>query len=414
MSEVHDPYAALRIGDYRCLFAGSVLSNLGLGALTMVVGWEMYERTRSALMLGYTGLAQFLPVLLLSLVAGQVADRFSRRLVVQLAQSTIGLAAVGLALLSAAQGPIELIFVCLVLVGTGRTFSMPARASLVPQLVPADVLPNAITWSTSGFQISNIAGPAVGGILIAWTGKASPAYALTATCCLVCVLLLIPVRPRETVRTAGARTLESLLAGVRFVFRSELLFAAITLDLFAVLLGGATALLPVFAASILDVGAVGLSWLRSAPALGALLMGLFLAHRAPMKRAGLAMLMSVYGFGAATIVFGGSKVYLLSFAMLLLAGALDNISVVVRHTLVQILTPDEMRGRVAAVNTVFISSSNELGEFESGLTAHWVGPMGSVVGGGAGTILVVLFAMYRWPALLRLKKLHEMSPERAQ
>jgi len=409
MSAAHDPYAALRIRDYRCLLAGSILASVGMEVLAVTVGWELYERTGSPAMLGYAGLAQFLPVLLLALVTGQAADRFSRKLVVQVAQTTIALSALGLATLSWLQGPVELIFVCLLTAGVGRAFAMPARAALIPQVVPTPQLSNAIAWQTSGFQIANVSGPALGGALIAAYGEALRAYQVAACCCLACAVLFVPIRPRATARGATGRSLESLLAGVRFVFRTELLLAAITLDLFAVLLGGATALLPVFAKDILEVGPAGLGWLRAAPAGGAFVMALALAHRPPLKKAGRAMLLAVAGFGAATIVFGLSRSFPLSLAMLALAGALDNISVVVRHTLMQLLTPDEMRGRVAAVNSVFISSSNELGAFESGITAQWLGPIASVVVGGAGTIQVVLLVMYFWPALLRLGTLHEAA-----
>jgi MFS family permease len=382
-----------------------VLATVGLEVQAVAVGWELYQRTESPLALGLTGLAQFLPVLLLALPAGQVADHFSRKAVLQVAQGVMALTFLGLAALSYWQGPVALVFVCLVLSGCCRAFTMPARTSLLPQVVPIEVLANAVTWNSSGFQLANVAGPALGGLVIALTGQAVAAYLLAAACAVGCVLVLIPVRPRVPARQPLSRSLESLLAGVRFVWHSELLLAAITLDLFAVLLGGAVALLPVYARDILGVGAEGLGWLRAAPAVGALLMAALLAHRPPMRRAGPTLLVAVAGFGAATVVFGLSRHVTLSFAMLLLIGALDNISVVVRGTLMQVLTPDDMRGRVAAVNSVFISSSNELGAFESGLTAHLFGPVISVVAGGIGTILVVVAVMLRWPNLLGLREL---------
>jgi hypothetical protein len=234
-------------------------------------------------------------------------------------------------------------------------------------------------------------------------------YAFAGLCCLVCAVLLIPVRPRAVEQRTETRSLASLLAGVRFVWNTEVLLAAITLDLFAVLLGGATALLPIYADQILGIGSFGLGCLRAAPALGALVMAMVLAHRPPLRHAGRALLLSVAGFGLATIVFGLSENVWLSFAMLALIGALDNVSVVIRGTLMQLLTPDAMLGRVAAVNAVFISSSNELGAFESGLTAYWFGPVLSVVGGGVGTILVVVAAMIGWPALRRLGPLHKVE-----
>jgi MFS family permease len=412
MASTHDPYGALRYRDYRCLLGGSVLASVGGEVLAVAVGWELYERTGSAAVLGLSGLAQFLPVLLLALPAGQAADRFSRKVLLQLAQTMMALAAGGLAFLSLVKGPISLVFVCLLLAGCARAFSMPSRASLVPQVVPPEQLGNAVTWNSSGFQVANVGGPALGGFVIASLGNALHAYVVTMGCCLGCVMLLIPIRPRETGRVATGRSLSSLFAGVSFVWRTKLLLAAITLDLFAVLLGGATALLPIFAKDILQVGPQGLGWLRAAPAMGAFVMALVLAHRRPMRRAGRALVLAVLGFGAATVGFGLSRDPYLSFGLLVVIGALDNISVVIRATLMQVLTPDEMRGRVAAVNAVFISSSNELGAFESGITAYWFGPVVSVVAGGIGTGLVVLFVIWLWPSLYSLRELQPRgSPE---
>jgi MFS family permease len=417
MSDAHDPYAALRYRDYRLLLAGGVLASIGAEIQAVAVGWELYERTRSAAYLGLAGLVQFLPVLLLALPAGQAADHHSRKRLFQLAQCTAALSSLGLAALSFWHGPAEWVFPCLLLAGVARAFSGPARSSLLPQVVPPEVLGNAVTWNSSGWQIANVAGPALGGAAIAVAsqissiGQATAAYIPAALCSLACVVMLVPVRPRQAAsRPPLARSMASLLAGVCFVWRSDLLLAAISLDLFAVLLGGATALLPIYAEDILHVGPVGLGWLRAAPALGAVLTALALAHRPPLKRPGRALLLAVAGFGAATIVFGFSQNYLLSFAMLALTGAFDNVSVVVRGTLVQTLTPDEMRGRVSAVNSLFISSSNELGAFESGATAALFGPVASVVGGGVGTILVVLLAAARWPRLVRLGPLHTLLP----
>jgi MFS family permease len=274
----------------------------------------------------------------------------------------------------------------------------------MPQVVPADALGNAVTWNSSAWQFANVAGPALAGLSIAVSAGASgPTYLLATACSLICVFILMPIRPRHGAPAQRLkRSLSSLLAGAHFVWQNDLLLAAITLDLFAVLLGGATALLPIYATDILDVGAVGLGWLRAAPALGALVVAIRLAHRPPLRRPGAALLASVAGFGVATIVFGVSQNFWLSFLMLAMTGGLDNVSVVVRGTLMQTLTPDEMHGRVAAVNSIFISSSNELGEFESGTVAALLGPVTSVVGGGAGTIVVVLLVMWAWPRLIQL------------
>ena len=420
MSEAHDPYAALRHHDYRLLWVAGVLASLGGEIQATAVGWELYQLTHNAAALGFAGLVQFLPVLLLALPAGHLADRHSRRVLFQIAQAAAGAASLGLAALSFWCGPVELnvglIFACLALAGVARAFTSPTRSSLLPQVVPPEALHNAVTWNSSGWQFANVAGPALGGAALAFAGgRAGPAYLVAAFCCLACVLLLAPVRPRWAgTRPPGARSLASLVAGVRFVWRTELLLAAITLDLFAVLLGGATALLPIYATDILHVGAVGLGWLRAAPALGAIVMAFSLAHRRPLRRPGAAMLLAVAGFGAATIVFGFSTNFWLSLFLLALTGALDNVSVVVRGTLMQTLTPDEMRGRAAAVNSVFISSSNELGGFESGVVAAAFGPVASVVSGGVGTILVVLLTARRWPQLARLGPLHGCRPADAE
>ncbi len=407
--EPHDPYAALRHRDYRCLLAAGILGSIGAEIQAVAVGWDLYLRTGKAIYLGLAGLAQFLPVLLFSLPAGHAADRYSRRGLYQLALGVVALASLGLAALSLADGPVPLVFLCLVLTGTSRAMSAPARVSLLPQIVPPHELANAITWNSSGWQIANMAGPAVGGAVIAVAGQVLEAYLLAAGCSLASIFLVLLIGPRPSSASQESPSLSSLLAGVRYVGQNKLLLAAITLDLFAVLLGGATALLPMYAKDILDIGPTGLGWLRAAPALGAFVMAMLLAHRRPLKRAGRALLLSVAGFGAATIVFGLSGDPILSFVMLALTGAMDNVSVVVRHTLVQALTPDSMRGRVAAVNLVFISSSNELGAFESGVTAEVFGAEVSVVGGGIGTIVVVVAAMLRWPQLLQLGPLHRMG-----
>jgi MFS family permease len=425
MAGDHDPYAALRHPGYRLFLSGAVLASIGGEILAATVGWEIVKRMEKALLaaspsgdlatdsdllateamkasaglIGLAGLVQFLPVLLFALPAGQAADRFSRKVLVQLAQAMMTVAGLGLAVNSWFDGPMWILFACLVLAGCSRVLSMTSRNALVSQVVPLEHLGNAITWNSSGWQFANVAGPAIGGLVI---GLGVPfAYLLTGSCCLACAGLLLLVRPREVSRPAETRSLSSLLAGVRFVWKTELLLAAITLDLFAVLLGGATALLPIYAKSILHLDAEGYGCMRAAPAIGALLMAIILTHR-PLRRAGVALLAAVAGFGAATIVFGLSHNAWLSFAMLAFTGAFDNVSVVVRGTLMQLLTPDDMRGRVSAVNAIFISSSNELGAFESGQVAYWFGPVFSVVSGGVGTILVVVAVMLRWPLLRRL------------
>lgn len=407
MSEPHDPYLVLRNGNYRRFLLAGMAATVGGQMQGVAVGWELYERTGSPTALGLVGLAQVVPVLLLAIPAGHAADRYDRKHQVVVAHAVSALASLGLAALSAARGPVALVYLCLVLTGVGQAVAMPARWALLPQVVPAALVGRAVTWNSSSWQVASVAGPALGGLVIALTGGATWAYVGDAACALLGVGLMATIRPRPYARDFEPVSLGSLMAGLRFVFGTELILATITLDLFAVLLGGATALLPIYARDVLHIGPTGLGWLRAAPSIGAFTMALVLAHRPPLRRAGPAMLLAVAGFGAATVVFGLSKNPYLSFAMLLLTGALDNISVVVRATLVQVLTPDAMRGRVSAVNAIFIGSSNELGEFESGMAARFFGATAAVVGGGVGTVLVVLAVALVWPRVLRLGSLHD-------
>jgi len=408
MPEAHDPYGALRLPDFCLLLIGSVLSGLGMEVLTVAAQHEIYQRTESALALGFVGLAQFLPMLLLTLPAGQMADRYSRKRQLALAQGLLASAALALAALSYLEAPVPLLYLVLVVVGIARAFSAPARWALLPQIVPSGLLNNAVTWNSSGWQLAMAAGPALGGAMLALTLPVV-AYWATALCATTCAGLVLLTRPQPHQPAAAGLSLGSLFSGARFVWRTKPILATITLDLFAVLLGGASALLPIFAYAILDVDEVGFGLLRAAPPVGAMAMALVLAHR-PLHRPGQAMLAAVAGFGLATVGFGLSESFLLSFFFLALTGALDNISVVVRATLVQVLTPDEMRGRVSAVNVIFIGSSNELGAFESGLTAWLWGPVVAVVVGGIGSVAVVGMVMALWPEVMRLGPLHKSHP----
>jgi MFS family permease len=293
---------------------------------------------------------------------------------------------------------LPLVYLLVFLNGVSRAFGWSARSALFANLVPREVLSNAVMWNSSTFELTCVVGPALGGLAIAIFGIPS-VYAIDAACAVIGFLFILPIDAPQEKSESHPRPLEDLFTGLRFVFENKVILATITLDLFAVLLGGALALLPVFAAQILHVGPLGLGWLRAAPSMGAVLMAFSLAHRRPLQKAGDAMLLAVAGFGVATIVFGLSTNYALSFAALAVTGACDNISVVVRHTLVQLLTPDAMRGRVSAVNNIFIGSSNELGAFESGITAALFGPIISVVGGGIGTILVVAATAWKWPQI---------------
>lgn len=386
---------------------------------TVAVGWEIYERTGSAFALGSTGLAQVLPGLLLAPFAGVIVDKLPRRRVLMTAQLVIACAAIGLWLVtSSGTDGIGAIYACLLLAGAARAFQAPARTALLPQVVPRERFPNAVTWASGGFQLASVVGPALGGVALAAWGRAAPVFLVNACAAIMFLALVKLIRIRhvdapeaETAETVdasvpvAARTwrtrLDTLVAGFRFVWRTPVLLAAISLDMFAVLLGGATALMPIYARDILQVGASGLGWLRAAPAFGAILMTIMLAHLPPLRRAGRTLLFAVAGFGAATVVFGVSRSYPLSLLMLFSLGALDQISVVVRSTLVQLSTPDEMRGRVSAVNGMFVGASNELGAFESGAAATLLGPVAAVVSGGVGTILVVLATARLSPALRR-------------
>jgi hypothetical protein len=398
----HQPYAVLRHRDFRLYLLASMIGTVGNEMQALAVGWELYDRTGSALNLGLVGLVQALPVLVLVLPAGHLADRASRRRIIMGAQSTLALAAIGLTAVSWLRAPVGLVYGCLGLVGIANAFAMPARWAFVPQLVPPLDLPSAVAWRSSCWQVAAVTGPLVGGVALAVFRRPALVYLLNASACAVVVAMLRAIRPRPVVGPSEPLTWDSMLAGVRFVGRTELLLAAMTLDLFAVLLGGAVALLPVFARDRLHVGPAGLAWLRAAPSVGAMLTAVAIAHRPPFRRAGRALLASVAGFGIATIVFGLSRSFGLSLAMLFLTGALDMVSVVVRSTLVQVLTPDAMRGRVSAVNAVFVGMSNELGAFESGVAARLLGPVAAVVAGGAGCLLVVASVAARWPAIRRL------------
>ena len=299
----------------------------------------------------------------------------------------------------------------------GFTFSRAARQALLPSLVPEKVFPNAVTWNSSIFETSSVVGPFFGGLVVAWSfaafNSAWIAYTFTMIGQSVYLLFLFMIPKRAVTRHAGVND-RGFTAGLKFVWRTRVVLAAMTLDLFAVLLGGATYLLPVFAQDIFKVGPIGFGLLRLAPAAGALSMAMFQAHRPPMKKAGRSLLWAVAGFGLATVLFGLSRNFIFSLAMLAFTGAFDNISVVVRHTLVQLKTPDSMRGRVSAVNNVFIGASNELGGFESGLTAKWIGAVGSVVAGGIGTLLVVALAAITWPEIRRFGSLHDAAPQEPQ
>lgn len=395
-----DAYAALRFADFRRFLFGHFFASLGTQMQTVAVGWYLYERTDSTLALGGVGLAQILPIMLLTLPAGHYADRHDRKAILRGALALSAISSLGLAAVSHVHGAVWLIYVFLILNGIGRAIAAPARDALAPQLLDVDLLGNAATWRSGMFQLASVLGPAAGGLIIGLLNSATPAFALTAFSILVFIILVSPVKPRHFQPGNRRPIRETLVEGIRFIWRTRILIATISLDLFAVLLGGATMLLPVYARDILHVGARELGWMMAAPSIGAVLMAIPLARR-PLQRAGKAMLWSVAAFGAATIVFGLSRSFMLSLMMLVLIGAFDMVSVVIRSTLVQVLTPDELRGRVGAVNALFIGTSNELGGFESGAVAALIGPVAAVVAGGVGSILVVFGVAAVWPEVRR-------------
>ena len=409
---MHDPYEAFRYVKF-CQYAVSYfLAIVGSQMLSSTVQWDVYQKTKDPLAIGFVGLVSAIPVILLALPAGHVADRFSRKRVLLLTQIPLTVVPLALAVLHAWNPQGVSLLVTLSLVGANAialTFARPTRASILPNLVPRSAYSNAFAWMASLFETGALVGPAISGMLIAFS--VTWAFLAAGLCLLGCfgITFLFP-SDKPSPPEKHESDWRALLVGLRFVFNTPLLLAAMTLDLLAVLLGGATFLMPIFAER-LGVGSIGYGWMRAAPALGAFAMAVVLAHRSQMTRAGRTLLLSVATFGAATIVFGLSENFWLSMTMLMLIGASDNISVVIRQTLVQSLTPDSMRGRVSAVNQVFIGASNELGGLESGATAKLFGPVLSVVVGGLGTLLVVLGIAGKWPQLRRLGSLGELQPK---
>jgi len=379
---------------------------------SVAVGWQVYEITRRPLDLGLVGLAQFLPGFFLFLLAGHAADRLPRNRIV--AVCYCGFALCSLLLFSfsvhgvTSVRPIYIVVTC---IGVVRAFNGPAGQSLMPQLVAPEDFPNAAAWGSSIFNVAIIIGPALGGILYGWTGGAKHVYLIAAVSFLCAFGSALFIKTRSQQRPRGVASLRTVLAGFDYLWHNQIVLGAITLDLFAVLLGGAVALLPVYAREILAVGPWGLGILRSAPGVGAVLMALLLAHRPLRRRAGAIMLWCVAAFGVATIVFGLSRSVPLSIFALLMVGASDMVSVIVRSTLVQLNTPDEMRGRVSAVNMLFIGASNEFGQFESGITAQWLGTVPAVVWGGIGTLAVVSAWALIFPRLRKVDSLTTQPSE---
>lgn len=406
-----DHYAALRLPGVAQFIFGRMIAAFGRQMVSVAIGWQLYERTHSPMALAYVGLAQIVPVVLLSLPAGVAADRFDRRAVALVGHLVLGACAGALALLTFVDAPVWTTYLVLAVQGGAVAFTAPAASSLLPNLVPPALYVNANAWRSSTFQIAALGGPAVAGFALDAFGPFGVYLAGAGASLVYAVLLLGVPKPAPRAPSTSAASVDGgVRAGLRFVFRTRLLLGAITLDLFAVLLGGATALLPIFAKDILHVGPRGLGWLRAAPAFGAFTLALVQTRLPPWRRAGVALFVAVAGFGLATIGFGLSSSFALSLFCLYLTGAFDNVSVVIRATLEQVVTPDELRGRVAAVHYVFIGLSNELGEFESGLAAALLGPVGAVLFGGVGTLVVCALAAAFVPDLLRIRELKDLGP----
>jgi MFS family permease len=372
----------------------------------VAIGWQVYNLTHRARDLGLVGLAQFLPGILLFLVAGHTADRFSRLRILQFCYAAFSLTSLLLLNLTLHElHTVWPVYAVLLLNGTVRAFNMPTSQAFLPQLVKSQDFPNAVAWSSSIFQAAQLTGPLAGGLLYGLSGSPVPVYATAAVAYLFGLLLISRIRVQLPQRPRGVASPGVILEGLRFIWREKLILGAISLDLFAVLLGGAVALLPIYAKDILHVGTLGLGILRSAPGAGAIAMAVLVAYRPLTRRAGITMLACVFVFGLCTIVFGLSRNLALSLSALVVLGACDMVSVIIRHTVIQLGTPDEMRGRVSSVNMVFIGASNEVGQFESGITAEWFGTVPAVVLGGIGTLLVVVLWAVFFPTLRRVDRL---------
>lgn len=402
------PYASLKIPDFRKLLLSHGTLTLAREAQIVVVGWQVFALTKDPLTLGLIGLAEALPYIAIALYAGHVADRAERRTLAVAGTFALVVSAIALLILTIVPGAIHSgriwpVYLIVALSATARSFMRPAVFALSASVVPRELYATAVAWRTSSWHLAAVAGPAAGGMLYGFSGPAL-AYAVVIVVMTFSLAAIASVAHREKPTPPDVPLGESLKSGLRFVWREPVLLAAMTLDLFAVLFGGAVALLPAFA-TLLDAGPEGLGLLRAAPAAGSILMGMWLAHRPPMKRAGATLLASVAAFGVCMLGFAASRELWVSFALLFLSGAFDNVSVIIRSTLLQTRTPPELLGRVSAVNQIFIGSSNEIGAFESGVAARLMGVVPSVVFGGCMTLLVVAVTAWRAPQLRKLREI---------
>ena len=410
----HDPYAALRVLNFRWFVASLMAMTIATQIQAVIVAWQIYDLTHDPLSLGLIGLAEAVPFIGVALFAGHVADRVSRVRISLIALAALFVCSVALLGFTLAPGIITPsrvwpIYLVIFLSGIARSFLQPARSALGAELVPRELYPNAVTWRSSTWQFATVVGPAVGGLVYGF-GSASAAYALDAVIMAISVLALAAMRHSPPPpATSGESFVDSLTTGIRFVRGQPIVLGALSLDLFSVLFGGAVALLPIFAAEILHVGPEGLGVLRAAPAIGAVTMSVLLAHLPPLRQAGRTLLYSVALFGVCMIGFGLSRNFLLSIALLAASGMADTVSVVIRSTLLQVLTPSHLLGRVSAVNAIFIGSSNEIGAFESGTAARLIGTVPAVVLGGMATLVVVAITAVKVPSLRRLGRIGELG-----
>ena len=401
--------AAFRHPNFLLFQAARTAIVVAMEMQSVAVGWQVYEITKRPLDLGLVGLVQFLPGILLFLVSGHVADRYDRQRLVILCYIGYGLS-FGLLFWTAlrATGSVSFIFVVLTILGILRVFNAPVSRAFLPQLVPDEDLPNAIAWASTFFQGAAILGPALGGMIYAAFRGPSAVYATAMVLTLLAVLCVAKIKAEARPRVREPFSSRTVFAGLHYTWREKIVLGSLSLDLFAVLLGGAVALLPVYAKDVLRTGPWGLGLLRAAPGVGAAMMAILLAYRPLRRKAGLTMLWCVAGFGVFTILFGISRSLVLSMIALFFVGATDMVSLVVRAILIQVATPDEMRGRVNAVDMVFIGASNEFGEFESGLTAQWFGTVPAVILGGIGAIVVTAIWAWRFPELRKVEQVHTL------
>ncbi len=410
-----NPYAVWKIKDFRFFVFGRFFITISTQMQAIIVGWQIYDITRDVLALGFIGLAEAIPFIVTSLFSGFVADLFPRKKIILVASVFMLLCSASLLFFSSHLSNVLQIYgvmpiyIIIFISGIARGFYFPAQSAFMAQIVPRELYPNSSTWNSAIWHIAAITGPAIGGLIYGFSGV-NASYLAVVIAIVIGFILLMYVRPKAVPERKHGETLfANLSAGLKFVFNHQIILSALALDMFAVLFGGAVALLPVFASEILKVGPQGLGFLRAAPAAGAVLMSLFLAYRPPMKNSGTALLLGVTGFGAAYLLFALSGNFYVSLFLLFLSGVFDNISVVIRSTILQLMTPDNMRGRVSAVNSIFIGSSNELGAFESGLAARILGVIPSVIFGSCMTFMVVGSVAGFAPKIRKLSLKHEIE-----